>query len=199
MRLTSLALAAVIAATGPVCALAAPSIDPAQAPAGHYVLDPRHASVTARVRHMGLSNFTMRFDQIAADYDYDPAHPQASKIAVTIDAHSLDTGNEAVSKQFANEFLGADQNPQITFSGTLIQPADVNHGTVTGDLTFHGVTRPVTLNVTYDGFVSGMIGGQRMGFSATTTIRRSDFGSKAWENAVGDDVELVIEAEFARK
>lgn len=201
MRTPPIAAAAALIATLCACsALAAPSVDPAAAPAGHYVLDQRHASVTARVRHMGLSNYTMRFRHIEAGYDYDPANPLASKISVTIDAHSLDTGDDRVSKQFANEFLGADAHPMITFDSTAVQTTEANHGTVAGDLSFRGVTRPVTLDVTYNGTESNLlIGGRRMGFSATAVIKRSEFGSKAWQEAVGDDVQLLIEAEFVRK
>ena len=179
---------------------AAPAVDPAKAPAGHYVLDHRHASLLARVRHMGLSLFTMRFNKVEGEYDYDPAQPLASKISVTVDAKSLDTGDPGVSKQFASEFLDAERNPTITFKSSAIQTTDETHGTVTGDLTFRGVTQPVTLDVTYNGTESGLIGGRRMGFSATATMtRRSQFGSKAWLGDVGDDVQLVIEAEFARQ
>jgi polyisoprenoid-binding protein YceI len=178
---------------------AAPSLDPAKASPGHYVLDRRHASLVARVRHMGLSLYTMRFNKVEGDYDFDPAQPLASKISVTIDAKSLDTGDPGVSKQFASEFLDADHNPTITFKSSAIQTTDDTHGTVTGDLTLRGVTQPVTLDVIYDGAASGLIGGHRMGFSATATIKRSLFGSKAWLGDVGDDVQLVIEAEFARQ
>ena len=81
---TSLAVTAlVLTILRPHVALAAPSLDPAAAPAGQYVLDHRHASVTAKVRHLGLSGYTVRFDQIDASYGYDPAHPLASKIAQT--------------------------------------------------------------------------------------------------------------------
>jgi polyisoprenoid-binding protein YceI len=200
MRLATVALAAAIFAGQPApIAVAASNPDPAGAAAGHYVLDHRHASLIARVQHMGLSHYTMRLDQIEASYDYDPANPQASKITVVVDANSLDTGDAGVSRQFANEFLGAEQNPKITFTSTAIQMEDANHGAVTGDLTFRGVTRPVTLGVTYDGYASSLISGRRMGFSAIAVIRRSDFGSKAWEGVVGDDVQLIIEAEFARR
>jgi polyisoprenoid-binding protein YceI len=178
---------------------AAPTLDPAKASAGHYVLDRRHASLVARVRHMGLSLYTMRFDRVDGDYDYDPAQPLASKISMSVDAGSLDTGDPGVSRQFAREFLDADRNPTITFTSSAIQTTDGTHGTVTGDLTLRGVTQPVTLDVTYDGAASGLIGGHRMGFSATTRIKRSQFGSKAWLGDVGDDVQLVIEAEFVRQ
>ena len=180
-------------------ALAAPSLNPADAPAGHYELDPAHASLIARVRHMGLSNYTLRFDRIAASYDYDPAHPTASKVTASIDAHSLDVGDKGVSARFADLFLGSDTHPAITFTSTDITTTDADHGTLTGDLTFNGVTRPVTLDLTYDGTEAGLIGGRRMGFSATGTIQRSAFGSTALKGAVGDEVELVLELEFKRK
>jgi polyisoprenoid-binding protein YceI len=199
LRIVPLAAAALIAGLFASPARSEPSLDPATAPAGHYVLDPRHASVIARVRHMGLSNYTMRFRRVEASYDYDPANPSASKVSVTIDAHSIDTGDEGISRQFASEFLDAGAHPNITFESTAIQPTETNHGTVVGDLDFRGVTKPVTLAVTYDGTEANLIGGRRMGFSATATIKRSDFGSKAWRNVVGDEVGLVIEAEFVRK
>ena len=193
----SLWVTLVVAVSAP--ALAAPSLDPSSAPAGHYVLDPRHASVVARVRHMGLSNYTMRFDHIAGDYDFDPGRPEATRVSVTIDAHSIDTGDAGISRQFAGQFLDADANPNIIFTSTSLKRGEANHGTMAGDLTFHGVTRPIVLDVTYDGTEASLIGGRRMGFSATTVIKRSDFGSTALEGPVGDDVELLIEAEFVRK
>ena len=196
----SLVVAMVALSTLPAAGSAAePKLDPAAAPAGHYVLDPRHASVTARVRHMGLSLYTMRFDHVEASYDYDPTQPLTTRIAVTIDAHSLDTGDAGVSKQFASEFLDADRNPRITFNSTAVQATADGHGTVTGDLTLRGVTKPATLEVNYNGAAPGVLGGHRMGFSATTTVDRSAFGSGAWRGVVGDDVQIVIEAEFERK
>ena len=180
-------------------AVAAPSLNPIDAPAGHYELDPRHGSVTARVRHMGLSHYTMRFDRVSAGYDYDPVHPEAAKIMVAIDAGSLDVGDAGISKKFAGEFLDADKNPQITFNSTAITDSGDGHGAMTGDLTFRGVTKPITLAVTYNGTSAELIGGRRMGFSATGAFKRSDFGSTAWRGPVGDDIDLAIEAEFVRK
>lgn len=192
-------LVLMLALAAPVGRAATPSTDPAAAPAGHYVLDHRHASVLATVLHLGLSHYTMRLDQFDAVYDYDPVNPAGSKLSVTLDARSLDTGDAGISHQFADQFLDAEQHPEITFVSTAIQPTDPGHGVVTGDLTFRGVTRPASLQVTYNGSGYTLIGGQRMGFSATTVIKRSDFGSKAWLGEVGDDVRLVIEAEFVRR
>jgi polyisoprenoid-binding protein YceI len=200
------AIYASIAAAGALGCLAAPpalaagaSTDPAAAAGGHYEADPRHTSVTAKVRHLGLSLYTMRFNHIEGAYDYDPAHPADTKISIKIDARSLDTGVPEVSKQFAGQFLDADKNPDITFVSTAIQPSEAPRGKVVGDLTFHGATHPVTLDVTYDGSNATLIGGQRMGFSAITSIKRSEFGSTAYLGDVGDDVQVIIEAEFAKK
>lgn len=183
----------------PTIAFAAPDPDPAAAPAGHYVLDNGHASVIAKVLHLGISHYTMRITKLAGSYDYDPAAPAASKIAVTLDARSLNAGNFLISKTFAVQFLDSLLHPTIRFTSDGIQTLDPDHGRMTGDLTFRGVTRPVTLDVTYNGYDSSLVGGQRMGFSAQTSIKRSDFGSTLLLSEVGDEVEIAIEAEFIRK
>ena len=195
-------LALAMMAASPALAEPKPaSTDPAAAPAGHYVLDHTHASLLAKVSHMGLSFYTMRFDRFDARYDYDPASAASSKIGVTIDANSLDVGDDAIGRQFARQFLGADKHPQITFVSAGVQSTDPGHGILAGDLTLNGVTKPVTLNVTFNGSGPGLlgIGGYRMGFSAFGDIKRSEFGSKAWEGLVGDTVRLLIEVEFVRK
>lgn len=190
--------AAVLAAsllTGP--ALAAPATDPAKMPAGRYELEKTHASLLARVRHMGLSNYTLRFNRFDASYDWDPKAPDAAKLMVSIDMTSLDVGDEKISRNFADDFLDAKKNPKATFVSTAIV-RDGDRGKVTGDLTFHGVTKPVTLDVVFRGYESGLLGA-RAGFSATGVFKRSDFGSDNMSMFAGDDIELIIEVEFLRK
>lgn len=198
-RLAALLLACSLVG-GPV--LAAPSANPADMPAGRYVLDKAHASLFARVKHEGIAFYTVRMDRFDASFDYDPKAPEASKITVTVDAASLDNGDDKTSAQFAREFLDADKNPNITFVSTSITRGEGNTGTMTGDLTLRGVTRPVTLDVTFGGYSSGILG-QRAGFSARGKFKRSDFGSTYMLNPplafVDDEVELVIEAEFIKK
>ena len=174
------------------------SINTADAPAGTYVLDKSHASLTATLSHMGMSHYTMRFNGLDASFSYDPKSPEASKVQASVDADSMDVGAPKISAKFARDFLAAEEHPQITFASTAIAYTGT-HGTMTGDLTLRGVTRPVTLDVTFNGAGPGLIGGHRMGFSASGDIKRSDFGSKAWLSVVGDDVHIVIEAEFQRK
>jgi polyisoprenoid-binding protein YceI len=172
--------------------------DPAKMPAGHYVSDPLHTFLTARVRHMGLSMPTMKFNKVEATYDYDPARPLTAKVSATIDANSLDYGVPAISSEFAGKFLDAAAHPQITFVSTSLTKTDATHGKMTGDLSFHGTTRPVTLNVTFDGFLPAM--GGRAGFSAGGTVKRSAFGPALYpDNVVGDDVQIHLEIEFTKK
>lgn len=187
--------------TAPI-ASAAPSTNPADMPAGTYGVDAKHASLIARVKHMGLSAYTVRFTDFDASYSYDPAAPAASTVKAVIQASSLDTGVEKYDSDFAEKFLDASANPTITFVSTAITPGPGNVGTMTGDLTLRGVTRPVTLDVVFDGYVSG-IAGQRSGFSARGVIKRSDFGSTFLLNPplamVGDEVELILEVEFVKR
>ena len=191
-------------------ALAAPGVSstkPADLPAGHYVLDKTHAVLTAKLKHMGFSNYTLRFTKLDAEYQYDPAQPTAAKLTVTVDPASLDTatGADAFGLKFNKELIGdgwleAAKYPTITFASTAINVGDGQHGTVTGDLTFHGVTKPVVLDVTFNGSGAGMNPLQtRAGFSASTTIKRSDFGVSKYVPLVGDDVTLNIEVEFEKK
>jgi polyisoprenoid-binding protein YceI len=172
--------------------------DPSAAPAGTYHLDKKHASVTLKLSHMGLSYYTMRFDGIDAAYTYDPANPAASKIRVTIDPKSIDTDNAPFNAEIADQFLEAGKYPTITFVSTAVHPGAGGKGEVVGDLTFHGVTRPVVLDVVFNGTGLGMMHEQRMGFSGVTTIKRSDFGVTKYVPLVGDEVTVLIETEFTR-
>lgn len=175
-------------------------------PAGRYALDPAHASVIWRVSHFGLSMYTGRFNTITAALDLDAQAPQNSKIAVTIAAASVDTGHQALggkkdfNAEIANAAFGAEKNPQITFVSRAITLTSPTSGNVAGDLTLNGVTKPASLAVTYYGGKANPFNGKpRLGFAARGTIKRSDWGVTNWAGAVGDEVELVIEAEFQKE
>ena len=171
----------------------------ADLPAGAYALDKKHASVTARVLHMGVSYYAVRFDTFDASFTYDPANPSGAKVKASVDATSLDVG-APYGRRFADEFLDATKNPVVSFVSTQIVPAaDGKTATMTGNLTLHGMTKPVTFNVTFVGVGHGLFGGTITGFSAVARIKRSDFGSTFLLNLVGDDTEIDIDAEFDRK
>jgi len=176
------------------------SRDPAKVPAGSYVLDKEHASLIAKIPHLGgFSRFTLRFDKLDGAFTYDPANWRSTKLMFSVDPASVDTGAPAFNKQIAG-FLDVSKYPTITFVSTGIEEGENGQGTVTGDLTFHGVTKPVTLNVTFNGVGSGILGvGTRVGFSGTTRINRTEFGESAVRQFAGDDVDLIFEVEFAKK
>lgn len=176
--------------------------DPGKAPAGVYELDRRHASLVVRVVHMGFSHYTMRFNGLNGSFTYDPADWQATKVVITVDPKSIETTEKGFNRTVAGYFE-PDKYPAIQFTSTGVKTTSEAQGAmtgeVTGDLTFHGVTRPVTLNVTFNGVGPGLFGGVRMGFSGSGRIKRSDFkvtGGRPW---AGDDVDLEFEVEFAKK
>jgi polyisoprenoid-binding protein YceI len=185
-------------------ALANPtSRDPAQLPAGRYALDDSHSSMTAKLPHSGgFSNFTLMFDKLDGGFTYDPANLAATKVTINVDLASVHTGIGSFDKQLQGQtFLNAAQRPKATFVSTAVTAGPDGRGQVTGDLTFHGVTRPVTLDVTFNGFGPGLFGaGTRLGFSGTGRIKRSDFGmTNPAPKDAGDDVALAFEIEFTKK
>jgi polyisoprenoid-binding protein YceI len=195
--LTASALSLMVAAP----AFAEPtSQDPAKAPAGAFKLDPRHASLVVKIPHLGgFSRYTMRFNSLSGAFSYDPANWPATKVTITVDPKSIDTKEAAFSKQVAG-FFDPDKYPAILFTSTAITGGPDGKGTVTGDLNFHGVTKPVTLDVVFNGSGPGMLGaGTRMGFSGTTRIKRSEFNVNAMKQFAGDEVDLSFEVEFVKK
>ena len=173
-------------------------------PAGVYHNDPHHSSVIWRIRHQGLAWLTGRFDTTTADLTLDPADPTHSSLQVTIEARSVDTNVLSGQGQrgFDNQvqgWIGATTTPQITFASTAIERTGQNEGRVTGNLTMSGQTHPVTLDVTYDGgHTDPLRGHTAIGFSAHTTIQRSQWGVNVLPEFAGDDVQLVIEMELVK-
>lgn len=200
MRMAFIVLAATSILS--TAALAKPTTrDPAKAPAGTYELDARHASLTAKVAHMGFSNYAIRFDKLAGGFAYDPANFAGTRLTVTVDPKSVHTGLPAFDTELAGgKFLDAAKYPAITFVSTAVEAGPDGRGKVTGDLTFLGVTKPVTLDVVFNGAGPGLMGaGVRMGFSGIARINRSDFGLKVFDSVVGDEVSFDFEIEFVRK
>lgn len=173
--------------------------DPAKSAAGNYKLDPTHTSVVGRVLHGKTSFYTFRFDKIEGSYTYDPARPEATTVDVTIDPASIDSNFPRFDKRLAGpDFLDADKYKTIHFVSTGIERTDVNHGTMAGMLSFHGVTKPVTLNVTFNG--GGPVGRRiTMGYSATATLNMPEYGMDIAPHNIGDNVALTIETEFTNQ
>lgn len=173
--------------------------DPVKSAGGHYKMDPGHTSVTGRVLHGKTSFYTVRFDKFDGNYIYDPARPEASKVDVTIDPSSIDSNFPRFDKRLAGpDFLDAGKYPLIHFVSTEIKRSDMSHGTMTGMLSFHGVTKPIALNVTFNG--GGPVGRRiTMGFSATATLNMVEYGMDIAPHNIGDTVALAIETEFTNE
>lgn len=167
---------------------------------GNYVLDPAHASVTWSISHAGLSNYTARFDDISGTLNFDAGAPTQSVVDIRIDPKSVSTGLSAFDETIANDrrYFSAEDHPEIRFLSTEIAVTGESRADITGDLTFRGEIRPVTLAVIYNGAGSSFgHPGKTLGFSASGEINRSDFGLTYLKNfGIGETVKLRIEAEF---
>lgn len=176
------------------------------APAGDYRLDMSHTNISFRVNHLGFSNYTANFDRAEGKLHFDPANPAAMTVEATIDPTSLDLN--APPKGFHDVLMGegffdARKFPVITFKSTKVEVTGTNTAKVTGDLTLHGVTRPVTLDTAFNGgWAANNYDGARIGFSAHGVFKRSDFGMGSGVPAPGttmgvsDEVRFAIETEF---
>lgn len=180
----------------------------ANMPAGEYTLDPRHTSVLWRVRHWGLAPYTGRFDIVAGQLNFDAANPAASGVSVRIPLTSVNTGilNREGQRAFDRDiaaYLGGEANPDIVFVSRSIEVTSPTTGRVTGDLTFKGQTHPVTLDTVFEGGrVIPTNNRPTIAFTARTIFRRSQWLSStpALHNSAspGDEVEIIISAEFTR-
>ena len=192
----------------PPAAPAAAKPAPVNLPAGAYRLDKTHASVVFKVSHLGFSNYTASFADFDARLNFDPARPELTTLEATIDPRSLTL--PAPPAGFKDELVGpqwldAAQYPAITFKSTRVEVTGANTARVTGDFTLHGVTKPVVLDVTFNGGYEGhpMDPNARIGFSATGAFKRSDFGiaygvpAPGTTMGVGDEVFVEIETEFS--
>ncbi len=181
----------------------APTTAPQPAVSGNYVLDPAHASVTWSISHVGLSQYTARFDTVEGTLSFDALSPEKSRVDIRIDPASVSTGLPDFDETIATDsrYFDAGQYPDIRFISTDVAAISENAGMVTGMLTFRGQSHPVTLDVTYNG-AGKSFGhpGDTLGFSAIGEISRAQFGLTYLKNfGIGDVVTLRIEAEFNEK
>jgi polyisoprenoid-binding protein YceI len=173
--------------------------DPVKVPTGSYVLDKRHASLTVKIVYMGFSHYTMRFNGLDGGFTYDPANWRAAKATFAVDPRSVDANNSPFNRQIAGYFE-PEKYPTIRFVSTGLQ-GQVGKGVMTGELTLHGVTKPVTLDVTFHGAGRGVTPlDTRLGFSGSTRIKRSDFGITGFvlDQFASDDVDVTFEVEFEK-
>ncbi|NBC38184.1 polyisoprenoid-binding protein [Novosphingobium sp. FSY-8] len=178
----------------------ATTVDPRAATAGTYSVDPTHATVLAQVKHLGFSTTYIRFDGLSGSITYDPKSPATSTANITIDAKGLESGFALRNEHLRGEaWFNVAAHPNILFKSSKLIVTGKRTARLSGELTMLGVTKPVSLNVTFNGYGMGMDKAPRVGLTASTTIRRSDFGMKTFMGPVSDEVRIEIEAEFSKK
>lgn len=181
----------------------APDLAPTPELSGNYALDPSHASIVWSISHAGLSHYTARFNDISGTLDYNSIAPEKSRVDIRIDPASVSTGQPEFDKTigYGKRYFNAEKFPEIRFISDSITRTGDNTGLITGALTFRGQTRPVTLDTVFNGAGKSFGNpGQTLGFSATGTLKRSDFGLTYLSNfGIGDDITLRIETEFNEK
>lgn len=167
--------------------------------AGTYKLETGHARVQFAVSHFGFSTWWGDFTGATGTLKLDPKNVAASQVDVTIPVASVATTNAKLDGEL-KEWFGATEHPTITFKSTKVAATSPTTADITGDLTFHGVTKPVTLKAKFGGAgTNPMNKAYTVGFEATGTLKRSEFGVDKYVPMVGDDVTLTISAPFEKQ
>lgn len=170
----------------------------AAAQAGTWQIDPNHSAAQFSVRHLGVSTVRGAFTKVSGSAKHDPADPSKDSLDATIDANSVDTRVEARDNDLRSpHFLEVQKYPTITFHSKATKVAGPGKLQITGDLTMHGVTKEVVLDV--DGpsaAIKDPWGNQRIGASAATKITRQDFGVSGAPGVVGDEITITIDVEL---
>lgn len=198
MSITTISSRTLIAVAG--LALSAVASAAATAPSGNYKIDPAHSVAYFEVGHMGgISRFMGRFNDMNGDLVVDA--PAKSTIKVEIKTDSIDTKHEGLDKHLKSpDFFNAVQFPSLTFNSTAISLNGAGEGTVAGNLSLHGVTKPVTLKLKQIGSGKGMKGETRVGYVATGSVKRTDFGmGYGVPGAATDEVDLRINIEAIKQ
>jgi polyisoprenoid-binding protein YceI len=178
---------------------------PAAPAAESWVVDKSHSTTNFKIRHL-MANFTGRFGDFDATMNIDRANPAKSSVEFTIQAASIDTGNNNRDEHLRSpDFFDAAKYPTISFKSTAVKPTSKDTYDVTGDFTMRGVTKRITIPVTHLGFGKDGRGNETAGFEIETVVNRKDYGV-VWNRTLdeggvvlGDDVKVSINLEVKKK
>jgi polyisoprenoid-binding protein YceI len=175
---------------------AAPQEKKAALAAGTYEIDSVHSTVGFKIKHLNTSWAFGRFDEIHGSITVDPAKPEASKVEVTVQTETVDTKIKKRDDHLRSpDFFDVKQFPTITFKSKSVQKKGDNVYAVTGDLTLHGVTKSVTVDMENTGAIDSPQMGKLAGFYGTITVKRSDYGMNFMPDALSDEVQVVMSFE----
>ncbi len=199
-RHAALSAVLALALTGPALAQGPASPDPAAVKPGAYSIEPNHTRVMFSVSHMGFTTWYGEFPGASGQLTLDPAHPAASRLDVTVPIAAVTTTNAKLDGELRSpDWLDATRFPTAVFHSTRITPTGPGEADVAGDLTLHGVTRPVMLHAHFNGGgVNPLDHAYTTGFEVSGVIKRSDFGVTKYVPLVGDDTRLIISAAFEK-
>jgi polyisoprenoid-binding protein YceI len=182
-----------------LCLVTAPAF------AATYEIDSDHTGVRFSWDHLGMSRQSGRFTKVSGTVEFDPAEPEAGRVQVSIKAASLLTGIDPLDKQLRSaDYFDVAKYPVITFVSTAVRAVTDRTGEVTGDLSMMGITKPVTLRVVWNfageyplaAISPNFQGKMAAGFSATTTIKRSEWGLERSVPLISDEIRITIETEM---
>lgn len=166
------------------------------AQAENYALDTEgtHAFIQFKIKHLGFSWLYGQFNHFSGNFNYDESNPSASKVNIEIDTKSLDSNHAKRDKHLrGEEFLDVKKYPTATFISTSFKEINDSKAILQGDLTFHGVTKNIAINIEYIGHGKDPWGGYRRGFYGTTSIKPAEFGLKGMETLGPHSAELFLE------
>ncbi len=200
--ITHLRVAMTLVTTAFVLLTGCAAPQPARQPAAgeRYKVDAVHSSIGFRINHLNVGYFYGRFDDVAGTFAFDEANPANTVLDIRVRAASIDTHNGLRDRHLKSaEFFDVGKYADISFRSTGAVRQDAHTFSVAGNLTLHGVTRPLTVTVLRTGTGRGMQGEQRSGFETSFAIRRSEFGMNAMPNLLGDEVELLVSIEGVKE
>jgi polyisoprenoid-binding protein YceI len=175
--------------------------------AATYTIDSAHSAASFKVRHLMISNVRGQFTKVSGTVDFDAKNPAASKVDASVDVNTIDTRVEARDKHLKSpDFFDVAKYPSITFKSKKFAAAGAGKYKVTGDLTMHGVTKEVVLDLAdVTAETKGMQGETRIGGQGVTKINRKDFGlsygalMEGGGAVIGDEVEITLDLELVKK
>lgn len=175
---------------------------PSLAASETFTIDASHSSIVFRVKHLNVSYFFGRFNEMAGMFTFDPENPSTSALRMEVKTESVDTNNKGRDNHLRGpDFFNAKQFPSLTFKSTKFEKTDVaNVYKLTGEFSLHGVTKEITVDVEHTG--SGKSNerfGYRIGFLTTFSIKRSDFGMNYMPDLLGDEVQITVSLEGTLK
>ena len=199
--LAAIAAFALVGAAGVAAAQSPANPSPAAVQAGAYGVESAHTRVLFSVSHMGFSTWYGEFTGASGSLTIDPKNAHVDAVSVSVPTASVSTSNATLNEELkGDKWFDAAKFDTISFRSTKVVPTGARTADVVGELTLHGVTRPVTLKATFNAAgVNPLTKGYTVGFEVSGDVKRSDFGVSTYVPMIGDDVHLIISAAFEKK